>query len=52
MKIFIAVDMEGISGVVLREQLSVGTPEYVEARDLLVGDSNAAVEGALRAGAD
>lgn len=52
MKIFISVDMEGISGVVLREQLSVGTPEYAEARHLLVGDANAAVEGALQAGAD
>jgi len=52
MKIFITVDMEGISGVVLREQLSVGTPEYAEARDLLIGDANAAVEGALEAGAE
>jgi len=52
MKIFITVDMEGISGVVLREQLTVGTPEYAEARHLLIGDANAAVEGALEAGAD
>lgn len=52
MKIFIAVDMEGISGVVLPEQLTVGTPEYAEARHLLIGDANAAVEGALEAGAD
>jgi D-amino peptidase len=52
MKIFITADMEGISGIVLREQLSVGTPEYAEARHLLVGDANAAVEGALEAGAD
>ena len=52
MKVFITVDMEGISGVVLREQLTVGTPEYGEARYLLVGDANAAVEGALEAGAD
>jgi len=52
MKIFMTVDMEGISGVVLREQLTVGTPEYVETRHLLIGDANAAVEGALEAGAD
>lgn len=52
MKIFITVDMEGISGVVLSEQLSIGTPEYAEARHLLIGDANAAVEGALQAGAD
>lgn len=52
MKIFITADMEGISGVVLREQLSVGTPEYAEARHLLIGDANAAVAGALEAGAD
>jgi D-amino peptidase len=52
MKIFITADMEGISGVVLREQLSVGTPEYAEARHLLIGDANAAVASALEAGAD
>jgi D-amino peptidase len=52
MKVFITVDMEGISGVVLREQLIVGTPEYAEARHLLIGDANAAVEGALAGGAD
>ncbi len=52
MRIFITVDMEGISGVVLPEQLTVGTPEYAEARHLLIGDANAAVEGALEAGAD
>jgi len=52
MRIFITVDMEGISGVVLPEQLTVGTSEYAEARHLLIGDANAAVEGALDAGAD
>ena len=52
MRVFITVDMEGISGVMLREQLTVGTPEYAEARHLLIGDANAAVEGALEAGAD
>ena len=52
MKIFIAVDMEGISGVVLPEQLSVGTPDYEEARYLLIGDANAAAEGAMEGGAE
>ncbi len=51
MKVYISVDMEGISGVVLREQVSKGTPEYAEARKLLIGDANAAVAGALEGGA-
>lgn len=50
-KIYISVDMEGISGVALREQVSVGTPEYNEARQLYIGDANAALEGALEGGA-
>lgn len=52
MKIYIAVDMEGISGVALKEQGMVGTWEYQEARQLYIGDANAAVEGALEADAD
>ncbi|MCD6291252.1 MAG: M55 family metallopeptidase [Anaerolineae bacterium] len=52
MKIYISTDMEGIAGIVLPEQLRRGTPEYAEARLLLVREANAAVEGALAAGAD
>ncbi len=51
MKIYISVDMEGVAGIVVPEQLRRGTPEYAEARMLLVREANAAVEGALAAGA-
>jgi len=43
--------MEGISGVVRREQVSGSGPEYEEARLLLTRDINAAIEGALNGGA-
>ena len=51
MKVFISVDMEGISGVVYPDQVVDTGWEYQEARQLYVGDANAAVEGALEAGA-
>lgn len=49
-KVYIVTDMEGISGVVTREQLTSGTSEYERARHLLAGDVNAAVAGAFDAG--
>jgi D-amino peptidase len=52
MKIYISVDMEGVSCILRREQTRKGTPEYEEARYLLVKEANAAIEGALEAGAD
>lgn len=52
MRIYIAVDMEGISGIVIREQVFKGERVYEESRHLLVGDVNAAVQGALDGGAD
>ncbi len=52
MNVFIAVDMEGISGVVIPEQLGHGRLFYQEARRMLVNDTNAVVEGALAGGAD
>lgn len=51
MKIYIAADMEGVGGIMLPEQLSRGTAEYAEARLLLTGEVNAAVEGAFDGGA-
>ena len=52
MKAYIAVDMEGISGVVISEQLLHGRLFYQEARRQLVNDTNAVIAGALQAGAD
>lgn len=51
MKIYITTDMEGATCVVSREQCRKGAREYEEARRLLLGDVNAAVQGALDGGA-
>jgi D-amino peptidase len=51
LKVFISVDMEGISGVVHGDQTSPGTAEYASGRKWMAQDVNAAVEGALEAGA-
>ena len=51
LKVYISVDMEGITGVVHGEQVSSGTSEYAAARKWMAEDVNAAVEGAIAAGA-
>jgi len=50
-KVYIAVDMEGATGICSREQCSKDSPYYVEGRKLLLSDVNAAIEGALAGGA-
>ena len=50
-KVAISVDMEGISGVVSEQEVTFGTDEFQLARKWLVSDVNAAIEGALEAGA-
>ena len=51
MKIFISFDMEGVAGIVDWSQCRPpGTP-YEEGRRLLLGEVNAAIDGALAAGA-
>ena len=51
MKVFVAVDMEGATGVAHREHLMPGGNDYERARGWLTSDVNAAVEGAVAAGA-
>ena len=51
LRVFISVDMEGISGIVHSDQTSAGTAEYPAGRKWMAEDVNAAVEGALEAGA-
>lgn len=51
MKVFISVDMEGISGVVHSSQAPPKRRDYEWARTMMAGDTNAAIEGALEAGA-
>ena len=52
MKILIAADMEGITGVVAGEQVTPGHYEYGRFRSLMTHDVNAAIAGAFDAGAD
>jgi D-amino peptidase len=49
-KIFISVDMEGVSGVVQPPQLGPDGFEYQRAREWMTGEVNAAIEGAREAG--
>ena len=51
MKILIAADMEGITGVVSWDQVNTTHPEYTRFRKLMTGDVNAAIRGAFDAGA-
>ena len=52
MKILIAVDMEGITGVTTWDQVTPGHAEYARFRKLMTQDVNAAIRGAIDAGAD
>ncbi len=52
MKVLIAADMEGITGVVNWSQVDPSHPEYTRFRRLMTGDVNAAVRGAILGGAD
>jgi len=51
MKILISVDMEGITGVVSQSHTDPTAAEYQRFRKLMTADANAAIEGALAAGA-
>ena len=51
LKVLISVDMEGISNIVHSDQTTPGTPEYGAARKWMAQDVNAAVAGAIEAGA-
>jgi len=50
-KVYISVDIEGISGVNGNDQTSAGQPEYGRARKLMAEDANAAIRGAFAGGA-
>jgi len=49
MKILIAADMEGVSGVTTWDQVTAGKPDYERFRSLMTEDVNAAVRGAFDA---
>jgi D-amino peptidase len=50
-RVYISVDMEGISGVNGDDQTSAGQAEYARARKLMAEDANAAIRGAFEGGA-
>lgn len=56
MRVYISVDMEGVAGVVHEDQTDPIDPrhagEYNRFRRLMTGEANAAIEGALAAGAE
>ena len=52
MKLLIADDMEGISGVVDFSHVRSDHPEYQRFRRIMTGDVNAAIRGAFAGGAD
>jgi D-amino peptidase len=51
MRLLIAADMEGISGVVNWDHVNIEHPEYQRFRHIMTQDVNAAVRGALEGGA-
>jgi D-amino peptidase len=50
-KVYISVDMEGITGIVHSDQLNSQGRDYERGRRLMTGDANAAIAGAFDAGA-
>jgi D-amino peptidase len=51
LKVFISVDMEGLAGVVSGSDVSSNGPDYPHFRAIMAAETNAAIDGAFRAGA-
>lgn len=52
MKVFISVDMEGVSGITDPEDVLPDGADYQRGREFMTGDANAAILGAYDGGAD
>lgn len=50
-RVFISFDMEGVAGIVDWSQCRAPGPAYEEGRRLLLGEVNAAIDGAIQGGA-
>jgi len=50
-RVFISIDMEGISSIVSWAEVDRNNSEYAHARKIMASDLNAAIDGALEAGA-
>jgi D-amino peptidase len=51
MRVFISVDMEGTTGLERLEEIFRGLPGFDKFRQLMAGDANAAIQGAIDGGA-
>src|SRR4051812_14238286 len=51
LRVFISVDMEGLAGVVSGAEVSATGLDYAHFRAIMAGETNAAIDGAFRAGA-
>jgi D-amino peptidase len=51
MKVYLSVDIEGVAGIVDWAQCIASGEDYALGRDLLIGEVNAAIDGATAAGA-
>ena len=51
LKVFISVDMEGLAGVVTASDVNPSGPDYAYFRGVMAAETNAAIDGAFRAGA-
>ncbi|NRQ37899.1 M55 family metallopeptidase [Nonomuraea sp. NN258] len=52
MKVYLSVDMEGVTGLTDPEEMHAGKRGYERGCELMTGDANAAVAGAFDAGAE
>jgi D-amino peptidase len=52
MRVYISVDMEGVAGVSHPDPTGLNDPGYARNVELMLGEANAAIEGALEGGAD
>ncbi|HEX8916935.1 MAG TPA: M55 family metallopeptidase [Chloroflexota bacterium] len=51
MDVFISADVEGVAGIASWSQITPGADDYAVGRSLMIGEVNAAIEGAAAAGA-
>lgn len=51
MKLYISIDLEGVTGIVSPDQVNNNGRDYQYARELMLSDLNAAIEGGFEAGA-
>uniref|UniRef100_UPI0021AC4C38 M55 family metallopeptidase n=1 Tax=Neomoorella sulfitireducens TaxID=2972948 RepID=UPI0021AC4C38 len=52
MRVYISADMEGVAGITTWEQVeTTGGEEYIRSRKLMTAEVNAAIRGAIEAGA-